>query len=264
MTTQQINGLAVELDDAGHGEREAVLCLHGLGGSSNTWTPLMSAFEGCRVIRPDLPGSARSALPQDRLSIAGYVAAVEHVLAALDVDAVHIVAHSLGTIVAQHVAVKHPGRVKSLALFGPLLAPPDAGRAGIAARAVSARRGIAALQDIADAIVRAATSTETRQQQPAVVALVRESIMRQSPEGYAQSCEALAEAQAAEVERIAVPTLLVTGDQDAVAPVANVQALAARIAGSQLTVIEGCGHWTPYERPDACIQALRTFHASQR
>src|SRR3546814_16800684 len=38
---------------------------------------------------------------------------------------VHIAAHSLGTIVAQHFAVKHANRVRSLALFGPFLAPPD-------------------------------------------------------------------------------------------------------------------------------------------
>jgi pimeloyl-ACP methyl ester carboxylesterase len=43
------------------GEGDAVLCLHGLGGTSNTWTPLMPALAGYRVIRPDLPGSGRSA-----------------------------------------------------------------------------------------------------------------------------------------------------------------------------------------------------------
>ncbi|RYY52990.1 MAG: alpha/beta fold hydrolase, partial [Comamonadaceae bacterium] len=43
------------------GEGDAVVCLHGLGGTSNTWTPLMPALAGYRVIRPDLPGSGRSA-----------------------------------------------------------------------------------------------------------------------------------------------------------------------------------------------------------
>jgi pimeloyl-ACP methyl ester carboxylesterase len=71
-----------------------------------------------------------------------------------------------------------------------------------------------------------------------------ESVMRQPPEGYAQSCEALAEAQAAAIENIRVPTLLVTGDQDGVAPVANVTTMSQRIHGSRLAVFEGCGHWT--------------------
>lgn len=260
MSTSDINGLAVEID----GQGPALLCIHGLGGSSNTWTPVMGAFEGMRVIRPDLPGSARSPLGREALSIETYVDALAGVLAELEVDTLHIAAHSLGTIVAQHFAVAHPARVKSLALFGPLAAPPDAGRAGIRARAELARGGDAAMQEIADAIVKGATSAQTKSDQPAVLALVRESVMRQPPEGYAQSCEALAGAQPAAVERLDVPALLVTGDQDGVAPPANVEALAARIAGSRRIVVADCGHWTTYEKPQACIEALREFHAALR
>ena len=42
------------------GEGDAVVCVHGLGGSSNTFTPLMPALARHRVIRVDMPGSARS------------------------------------------------------------------------------------------------------------------------------------------------------------------------------------------------------------
>jgi 3-oxoadipate enol-lactonase len=199
----------------------------------------MPAFEGLQVIRPDLPGSARSALPAQKLSIDWYVTALVQLLADLKLESAHIAAHSLGTIVAQHLAVRHPEKVKSLALFGPLAAPADAARPNIAARAVSARGGVAAMQEIADAIVKGATSNETKAQQPAVLALVRESVMRQPPEAYARSCEALAEAQSAAIEGIRVPTLLVTGDQDGVAPVSHVTAMSRRIPGSRLTVLEG-------------------------
>ena len=260
MTTRFINGLAVEID----GNGEALLCIHGLVGSSNTWTPLLAALSGFKVIRPDLPGSARSPLLAQPLSIEGYAAALEALLAELDVESVHLMAHSLGTVVAQHLAVRNPGKVKSLALFGPLAAPPEAARPNIVARATAARGGAAAMQEIADAIVKGATSQETKAEQPAVLALVRESVMRQPPEGYAQSCEALAAAQSAEIERIAVPTLLVTGDQDGVAPPANVAAMSARINGSRQVVLEGCGHWTTFEKPQRCMQELEQFHASLR
>jgi pimeloyl-ACP methyl ester carboxylesterase len=260
MTTQLLNGLAVEIE----GEGEALLCIHGLGGSSNTWTPLLPALTGFKVIRPDLPGSARSSLPSQPLSIERYVDSLEALLASLGVESVHVVAHSMGTIVAQHLAVRNPGKVRSLALFGPLVAPPEAGRPGVLARAELARGGVASLQEIADAIVKGATSRETKELQPAVLALVRESVMRQSPEGYAQSCEALAGAQAAEIERIAVPVLLLTGDQDGVALPATVAAMAARIAGCRQVVLEGCGHWATYEQPQRCVQELEQFYASIR
>lgn len=262
MTTQVLNGLTVEVD----GEGEALLCIHGLGGSSNNWTPVLPALGSFRRIRPDLPGSARSPLPGDGkpLSIERYVDAMVRLLSALDIVSVHVMAHSMGTIVAQHLALHRPGTVKSLALFGPLAAPPDAARASIAARANAARGGVAALQEIADAIVKAATSTQTKEQQPAVLALVRESVMRQSPDGYAQSCAALADAETAVLERIDVPTLLVTGDQDGVAPAANVRAMQERIAGSRLVVLDGCGHWTTFEQPQRCRQELESFYAALR
>lgn len=256
MTTRNINGLSVEID----GEGPALLCIHGLGGSSNTWTPVMSALTGYRVIRPDLPGSARSPLAHQKLSVDVYVDALVGMLEELGCGPVHVAAHSLGTIIAQHLAVRHRDKVRSLALFGPLTAPPDAGRPGIRARAALAREGLASMQEIADAIVKGATSGRTKAEQPAVLALVRESVMRQPLEGYAQSCEALADAQAADLDRIGVPALLVTGDEDAVAPPANVQAMAARLR-TTCTILQGCGHWTTFERPEACIEAFAHFLA---
>jgi pimeloyl-ACP methyl ester carboxylesterase len=68
MATSIIEGIVYEVDDAAGtggtggagGAGGAVLCIHGLGGSSNTWTPLMPALQRHRVIRIDLPGSGRS------------------------------------------------------------------------------------------------------------------------------------------------------------------------------------------------------------
>lgn len=260
MTTSLINGVFVE--DQGEGQ-EVVFCIHGLGGSSNTWTPLLAGFEGMRVVRIDLPGSARSPYANAPSSIASFVASVAGVLEALNLGPVHIAAHSLGTIVAQHLAVEHPARVKTLALFGPLAAPPEPARAATLARAALARTGEAGMQDIADAIVKAATSKETKTERPVTLALIRESVMRQSAEGYARSCEALAAAQPAGIEKVTVPVLLVTGSEDGVGSPAGVQALAARLAKSTVTILDGCGHWTTFEKPFECIQALETFYQQQ-
>lgn len=257
MATTQVQGVYIETE----GEGEPVVCIHGLGGSSNNWTPVLPAFDGKKVIRIDLPGSARSPLPDRKLSIEGYVETIASVLRELHVTHAHVVAHSMGTIVAQHLAIEHPELVKSLALFGPLVAPPDAARDGMRQRAGIARdKGVPGLQEIADAIVKGATSDETKSQRPVTLALVRESVMRQTPEGYAQSCEALAGAEAAGIERIAVPTLLVTGDQDGVGKPEAVQAMGKRIAGAKVVVLSGCGHWTTFEKPAETQAALKQFY----
>jgi pimeloyl-ACP methyl ester carboxylesterase len=258
MTTQFINRIAVEID----GEGDAVVCIHGLGGSSNNWTPVMDALSRFQAIRLDMPGSARSVRVEGSLSIDSLADAVRQVCDRLGVARAHFIGHSLGTIVCFKLASESPGLVRSLALFGPLLCPPDGARANIRARAQRARQeGAAGMQAIADAIVSGATSADTRRHRPVAVALVRESVMRQDPEGYAGSCEALADAQAAAVERIDCPTLLVAGDEDGVAPPQSVRAIGERIADSRVVVYPRCGHWTTFERPDECLHELKSFYS---
>ena len=259
MALQWIEGTAVEVD----GEGDAVVLVHGLGGTSNTWTPVMGALSRHRAIRPDLPGSGRSTRVEGPLSIDRYVDCVKAVCDRLDIRRAHFVGHSLGTIVCLHLAARFPALARSLALFGPLLAPPEAARPNIAARGAKARsEGVAGMQAIAEAIVQAATSADTRAHRPVTVALVRESLMRQDPEGYALSCEALAAAQAVEPAAIKCPALLVTGEDDAVAPPQTVRAIGDRLASARVVVYPRCGHWTTYERPEDCARELRDFLAA--
>ena len=260
MSMQFVERMAVEVEGSG----DPVLMIHGLGGTSNFWTPLTPALARFRSIRPDLPGSGRSHRVEGALSIERFVRALMRVCGAAGVERAHVVAHSMGTIVALHLAALEPRLVRSLALFGPLTAPSDPNRAPIRARGAKARsEGEAGMQDIADALVQASTAAETRSRRPVVVAAVRESLMRQCPEGYARSCEALSEAQPADLSKIACPVLLVTGDEDAVSPPQSVRAIAERIPGARVEVLSRCGHWTVYEKPEECCDLLQRF-LSQR
>ena len=250
------------------GEGDAVVCVHGLGGSTNTFTPLMTALARHRVIRVDMPGSARSQRVEGPLTIERFVETLLSVCTRLNVERAHWVGHSLGTIVCQHVAVKAPKLVRSIALFGPLIAPPEAARTAIRARAAKARaEGTAGMHEIALGLLNGAISAETRQRSPLAVAFVRESLMRQDADAYARTCDALAEASAAAVERIEAPVLLVTGDEDGVAPPQQVRAFADKLHSAKSTrvvVLPKCGHWTPIERPEDCARELRDFLATQR
>jgi 3-oxoadipate enol-lactonase len=264
MTLHTIDRTVVEEE----GEGDAVVCVHGLGGSTNTFTPLMPALARHRVIRVDMPGSARSQRVEGPLSIERFVETLLSVCTRLDVGRAHWIGHSLGTIVCQHVATTAPKLVRSIALFGPLIAPPEAARTAIRARAAKARgEGVAGMHEIALGLLNAAISVDTRQRSPLAVAFVRESLMRQDGEAYARSCEALAEAGPAPVERIEAPVLLVTGDEDGVAPPQQVRAFAAKLHAAKsvrVVVLPRCGHWTPVERPEECARELREFLGAQR
>jgi pimeloyl-ACP methyl ester carboxylesterase len=255
VSTQTIERMAVEID----GEGDAAILVHGLGGTSNVFTPLAGVFAGrCRTIRPDLPGSGRSP-SAGKLTIQGFVDAIVKMAKVLGIERAHLVGHSMGTIICQHLAVQQPRLARSLALLGPLVAPGDAARKGLKDRAGKARsEGMA---PIADALVQAALSADTRSGQPVTVTLVREILMRQDPEGYARTCEALSEAGGADIARIGCPTLLITGDEDAVAPPSEVQAMAKRIPDARATVFSRCGHWATFERAQEVIAALKEFYS---
>jgi len=255
-----VERIAVEIDTP-TGGGDAVLMIHGLGGTSNTWTPLLPAFARFQTVRFDLPGSGRSHRVEGPLSIDRFVQAALRVLASAGQERAHVVGHSMGCIVALHLAAREPKAVRSLALFGPLLAPPDTAKPAIRARGEkAAKEGIAGMHAIAETLVQAATSAETKAKRRTAIGFVRESLMRQDPDGYARSCLALADATPADLARIACPMLLATGDEDGVAPALSVRLLGAKIAGAQVEVLRGCGHWAPVEKPDDCIDLLRRFY----
>lgn len=257
-STHKINGVTVEME----GEGPAVVMLHGLGGTSNTWVPQAAALSGrVRIIRPDLPGSGRSPLSAigTDLSIDALADCVLSVMGVLNASRAHLVGHSMGTVICQRIAEIRPEAVESLALFGPIHAPPDAARKGLKDRAAKARRE--GMAEISDAIVAGGTSAHSKTDRPAAIAFVRESVMRQDPAGYAATCEALAGAKGADLARIDVPVLLRTGDEDAIAPPAAQQRMADAFPAADAAVFSRCGHWTTIECAAESSRALSDFLA---
>ncbi len=241
-----------------HGEGEAMIMVHGLGGTSNAWYPQATLLSrSFQVIRPDMEGSGRSSA-KSKISIGTLVKDVSKLMDKLNIKSAHFLGHSMGTIVCQHLAANSPSRVKSLALLGPLAEPPQPARSAIKDRAKAARTN--GMTGIADTLVQVALSANSRVHQPAVAAYVREILMAQNPEGYARTCEALAAAKSTDLSKIKCPTLLITGDEDGVAPPAAVQKLSRKIKRSKLLVLEGCGHWTPIEKPSEVNAALINFY----
>ena len=101
---------------------------------------------------------------------------------------------------------RHRGWCRAWRSSARCCARPTPARPGLRARGEKARgEGEAGMQAIADQLVQGAISTETRTRRPVAVTAVRELVMRQCPDGYARTCEALADARAAEVGGIACP-----------------------------------------------------------
>lgn len=232
-----------------------IVLVHGLGGSSSVWWPQVMALRGQhRLVLPEWPGSARSPL-QGPLSIERLVEALVGVLDRSAVGPATFVGHSMGTLVLQHFAAAHPARVQRLILVGPTRAPVEPARKAMRDRAAKVRAE--GMGPLSDQLMASAISQLTRDQSPVAVAFVRETLLRQTPEGYAQTCEALASAADAALDRIGCPTLLLAGEFDGARPIA--EALSREIVGARLEVIAGSGHWLSIEQPEAVTARMIAF-----
>jgi pimeloyl-ACP methyl ester carboxylesterase len=108
--------------------KEDVLFVHGFISSSAFWTETLfpnfsnAAKSTYRLFAIDLLGFGRSPKPADSLyTLREHLDMIEQsVLEPYKVESFHIVAHSLGCILALALAVKHPGSVKSLTLLAPV------------------------------------------------------------------------------------------------------------------------------------------------
>jgi 3-oxoadipate enol-lactonase len=248
MSGAALGQIQLEID----GEGPPIVFLHGLGATSSSFQPLLDSLGGFRCIRPDLPGAGRSPRPFAPLTMDALVEAVRGIVRTVAGGPAHLVGHSMGTLVAQHVAAAAPDTVLSLTLFGPIGEPADAARERLRDRARLVRQdGMIA---VADAIAAAGLSTATKTANAVAVAYVRESHLRQDAEGFAQSCEVLAGAKGADLRGLRRPTLLVTGEDDPIAPPTAAQGLAETIKGAKVKILARCGHWTPLEQPKECAR----------
>ncbi len=262
-----IDRMAVDV----RGEGDAVVFIHGLGGSLNAWTPLLPALPHARLVRMDLPGAGRSSKAYalggstphgGKLSVAVHADAVRRICESQGITRAHVVGHSFGTIIAQHIAAETPALVRSLTLFGALAEPPQNLRDVMTARAPVAReQGLFA---IAEGTSEFSLSASSKQAQPVTVAYVREAIGASDAEGYARNCEALAAAKSARLELIRCPTLIVNGDEDQVTVLSGARQLAERLVNARLEVFSRCGHWPMFERTAESQRALRDFLQSVR
>ena len=241
--------------------------LHGVGGGRGGWasTGAALAAQGFHVLAVDQPGYGLSA-PIEPYDLAGLADAVGRLIVHAGGGAAAsalVVGHSMGGMVAQELVARTPARVRALVLaatspaFGPAdgdwqagflrarFAPLDAGlgMAGLAAELVPAMRGRGvapeAWMPAACALMAAVPEATYRRALAALVPFDRR--------------EALA--------RIAVPTLVVTGEDDRTASPEVARRMAARIPAAELAVVPATGHLLMLEQPAAFDRVLLDFVA---
>jgi pimeloyl-ACP methyl ester carboxylesterase len=258
-----INSKHLYYRHAGVATRSPILFIHGLGGSSEFYTPLITSMgleKSHSLHLLDLEGHGLSPTSAaSTISISSYASDFHALAQHAKVTGATVVAHSMGCLIALTLAIKHPELISKLVLLGPPPSPlPEAGQKGSIARAATVRSsGMAA---VVDAVVTAGTSAKSKTDSPIGIIATRMSLLAQDPEGYAKGCTALAGAsEALPVQQIKAKTLIVTGDEDKVSPPQVCEKYATEVKGAKVHVQAQGGHWHIFEDVKGVSEAVGPF-----
>lgn len=240
------------------GAGPVAVCLHGIGSRATGWAGLAPHLPGWRLIAWDAPGYGTSApLNADWPVAQDYAAALEAWLAALGLTGVHLVGHSLGTLIGAAQARAFPARLSSLTLVS--CAQGGGAAPGALPAAQQARLDdLGTLGAAAFARSRAPRLIHAPQDNPALVALVAGAMASVTLPGYAQAVRMLATGDlAADCAALEVPTAVIVGAEDQITPLEQSRRAHAALRHPRgLTLVPGCGHALPLQAPAALAQIL--------
>lgn len=258
-----VNSKQLYYRQLGNSSRPPIIFIHGLGSSSEFYSPLISALglhQTHSLHLLDLEGHGLSPTSAaSELTIESYASDYAALAKQMKLKEVTVIAHSMGCFVALTLALKYPELVSKLVLIGPAPNPlPTAGQNGARARAALVRSsGMAA---VVDAVITAGTSEKSKTSNLIAIAALRLSLLGQDPEGYAKGCTALAGmSQALPVEKLKVPVLIVTGEEDKVSPPHVCEKYVSEISGATLHVLSQVGHWHNFEDYNGVAKAVGPF-----
>lgn len=250
--------VTLEYVEYGPGDGVPVVLLHGYTDSWHSWEPLLSHVPtSWRAIALSQRGHGDSSRPATGYDLNHYVADVAAFLNALTIDQAVIVGHSMGSLVAQRFAARHPERVAGLVLIGAFASLGD----NVAVREFYDST-IATLTDrVEPALAREFQFSSLYRSVPSAFfdTAVRESLKLPARLWREVFEQLMAADVAGDRTRITAPTLILWGDRDGFATLEEQRALKAAIAGSRLLIYAETGHAPNWEQPVRVAKDMAAF-----
>jgi 3-oxoadipate enol-lactonase len=268
MKTASLSATTMSYVDRGAGV--PVLLVHGFPLDHTMWAAQIDALAGAaRVIAPDLRGFGGTPLGSTDASrgvtMEQYADDLVELLDTLAIrEPVVLCGFSMGGYVAWQFVRKYPARLRALVQSDTrALADTEEARAGRIKMAENVAEW--GSPRVAEMMGPKLFAPATFEKMPEVVAAVREVVGRTSPAGIAAAQRGMAARpdMTGLLPKIAVPTLVVVGAQDAISPPAEMKSIAAAISGAEFVVIPVSGHMTTMENPAAVNGALAEFVVRQ-
>ncbi len=244
---------------SGQAPRCTVVLSHALGCDLTMWDELANALaQDCRVIAYDHRGHGGSAAPLGPYSMEDLTEDAARLLGELDTGPVLWVGISMGGMVGQELALRHPALVAGLIIANSTSAYPESAHEMWRARIAKVEDG--GLEAIADMAMERYFHEGFRSSQPATVARFRRRLVATNAGGYLAGCAAVRDVNTtARLGQIQVPALVIAGELDIGAPPAMSETIAKGIAGARLLVIPNASHLSVVEQPQLFYAAVSSM-----
>jgi 3-oxoadipate enol-lactonase len=256
------DGHQLHYETFGDPAKPPLLLIMGLAVSSKAWDRLPQILAGERyVIVFDNRGTGLSSKRGFAYRISEMADDAAAVLDAVKVSCADVFGISMGGMIAQELVLRHPERVRRLALGATFASFRKQRRAPL--RSVWDLILLNLGFDSADRLARLLLSADWHAKNPGRgVEWIRAAQPTRFRFALAQSLAILRHHTLPRLKDIKVPTLVITGDADRLVLHANSERLSKEIAGATLKVIKGAGHVFPLEREEETVAALREHFSS--
>jgi pimeloyl-ACP methyl ester carboxylesterase len=265
---RRINGFQMNYEDVGSGP--AVLLIHGFPLDRTLWTYQIEALKrDYRLIVPDLRGHGQSQAPPGPYRMDQMADDLRALLQKLEIDRVVLAGLSMGGYVAFAFWRIYPHLVRALVLADTRAAAdtPDARQNRYAMIDLVKDQGTAGS---VESMLPNLLSPATLKSKPKIVIHARRMMVNTPTAGVIGALEGMARRpdSTQALETITVPTLIIVGEDDAITPPTEAEAMRDAILAARrqqhapdvtLARIPDAGHLAPLENPRAVNQALQAF-----
>jgi pimeloyl-ACP methyl ester carboxylesterase len=258
------------------GEGPAILLIHGMAGSSNSWKEALPklAAHHC-VIAPDLLGHGGSAKPMGDYSLGAHASGLRDLLSVVGIDRATVVGQSLGGGIAMQLTYQHPEIAERLVL----VSSGGLGReVGMIMRLLSLPGSELVLPVAIPRFIRDRGNTVSRALARNGIRSPRAAEMWRAYAGLAEPAnrQAFIKTLRSVVDiggqsinahdrlylAAVLPTLIIWGSADPIIPVAHGIAAHEAMPDSRLEIFDGCGHFPHAEDPDQFARVVLDFLAT--
>ncbi|MBV9987362.1 MAG: alpha/beta hydrolase [Chitinophagaceae bacterium] len=245
------------------GNGHAVVLLHGFGEDSRIWDQQIGFLSPhCRLLAPDLPGSGRSSFWEagNNAGIDGYAAILHSVLQQENIRRCTMLGHSMGGYIMLAFAEKFPELLDAIGLINSTAFADSEEKKQTRARAIETIGDYGAAAFLKTTIP-TLFATEFREKYPEKVA----ALVAAGSSFEARALQQYYRAMMGRPDRTGIlksnplPTLFVMGTEDTPAPMNDVLKQTHLPDKSYIHVLQGVGHMSMWEAPDALNNILLDF-----